>query len=139
MPNTLLSLFSLFADFHISQQTIEKIREHVDVHKAKGPKEIPAIVHKRCLSLVSKSLNQIFYKIKQNCVFPGSCKNSIVVPSCKKGCKSDVEKHRQVSLLTIASKIFERCLLKYLYQHLEPIFRQAQYGFQMVAFASFNS
>ena len=123
-------LLPLFTDFDISQQTIEKICENLDVHKAKGPDEIPAIVYKRCSRAVSKSLNQIFYKIKQNSVFPGSWKNSIVVPTYKKGCKSNVENYRQVSLLTIASKIFERCLFTCLYRHLEPIFHQAQYGFR---------
>ena len=44
---------------------IEKICENLDVHKAKDPDEIPAIVYKRCLRAVSKSLNQVFYKIKQ--------------------------------------------------------------------------
>ena len=88
------------------------------------------IVYKRCSRGVSKSLNQVFYKIKQNSVFPGIWKNSIVVPTYKKGCKSDVENYRRVSFLTIASKIFERCLFTCLYGHLEPIFHQAQYGFR---------
>ena len=126
VPNNSPPLLPLFTDFDISQQTIEKICENLDVHKAKGPDQIPVIVYKRCSRAVSKSLNQVFYKIKQNSVFPGSWKNSIVVPTCKKGCRSDVENCRQVSLLTIASKIFERCLFTW---HLEPIFHQAQYDF----------
>ena len=35
--------------------------------------KILAIVYKRFSRAVSKSLNQVFYKIKQNSVFPGSC------------------------------------------------------------------
>ena len=130
VPNNSPPLLPLFTDFDISQQTIEKICENLDVHKAKGPDEIPAIVYKRCSRAVSKSLNQIFYKIKQTSVFPGSWKNSVVVPTYKKGCKAEVENYRQVSLLSIASKIFERCLFICLYRHLEPIFHQAQYGFR---------
>ena len=55
---------------------------------------------------------------------------TLAVPTYKKGCKFGVENYRQVSLLTIASKIFERCLFTYLYRHLETIFHQAQYGFR---------
>ena len=130
MPNNSPPLLPLFTDFDISQQTIEKICENLDVHKAKGPDEIPAIVYKRYSRAVSKPLNQVFYKIEQNSVLPGSWKNSIAVPIYKKDCKFGVGNYRQVSLLTIASKIFELCLFTCLYRHLEPIFHQAQYGFQ---------
>ena len=65
MPNNSPPLLTLFRDFDISQQTIEKICENLDSHKAKGPDEIPAIEYKRCSRAVSKSLNQVFYKIKQ--------------------------------------------------------------------------
>ena len=117
VPNNSPPLLPLFTDFDISQQTIETICENLDIHKAKSPDEIPAIVYKRCSRAVSKSLSQIFNKIKQNSVFPDSWKNSVVVPTYKKGCMSDIENYRQVFLLTIASKIFERCLFICLYRH----------------------
>ena len=91
VPNISPPLLFLFTDFDISQQTIKTICKNSDVHKAKDPDEIFAIVYKRCSRAVSKSLSQIFYKIKQNSVFPGSWKKSVVVPTYKKGRKSDVE------------------------------------------------
>ena len=66
VPNNLHPLLPLLTNFDNSQQTIEKICENLDFHNAKGLDEIHAIVYKRCSRAVSKSLNQIFYKLKQN-------------------------------------------------------------------------
>ena len=104
VPNNSALLLPLFTDFDVSQQTIEKIYKNLDVHKAKGPAEIPAIVYKRCSRAVRKTLKAIFYKIKHKSVFPGGWKNSIVVPTYKKCCNSDVENYRQVSLLKLHLK-----------------------------------
>ena len=75
VPNNSHPLLPLLTDFDNSQQTIEKICENLDVHKAKGLDEIRAIVYKRCSRVVSITLNQIFYKLKQNSVFP--CKKVV--------------------------------------------------------------
>ena len=83
VPNNSPPLLPLYTDFDIPQQTIGKICENLDVNKAKGPDEIPAIVYKRCSRAFSKSFNQIFTKQKTS-VFPGSWKNSVVVPTYKK-------------------------------------------------------
>ena len=48
MPHNSPPLLPLFTDFDISEQTIENICGNLDVHKAKGPDEIPAIVYERC-------------------------------------------------------------------------------------------
>ena len=48
----------------------------------------------------------------------------------KKGSRSDIENYRPISILTIASKILERCIFIPLYQHLEPSFSCYQYGFR---------
>ena len=53
VPNNLSPLLPLVTDFNISQQTIEKICKNLDVHKAKGPDEIRAIVYKRCSRAVN--------------------------------------------------------------------------------------
>ena len=62
VPNNSHPLLPIFTDFDISEQTIEKICGNLDVYKAKGPDEFPAIVYKRCSRAVSKSLSQIFYQ-----------------------------------------------------------------------------
>ena len=60
---------------------------------------------------LKRLLKQIFYKIREDAVFPVSWKNSAVVPTYKRGCKSDVESYWQVSLLTIAIQNFERLFI----------------------------
>ena len=101
VPNISPPLLSLFADFDISQQTIEKICKNSDVHKTKGPDEIPTIVYKRCSRAVSESLNQIFYKTKKTVFFQVAGKTQHSFPSTK-WFKVCCRKYRQVLLLTIA-------------------------------------
>ena len=87
----------------------------------------------------SKPLPQTFYKIKQTGIFLNISKVSTVSPTFKKDCKSVVENYRQVSLLTHASKILERCFYLDLYEHFEPIVSLAQFRFRngVLVFISF--
>ena len=130
IPTSNVSVLPIIEEFDISINRIVCISEGLDITKATGPDGIPPIVFKKCAKTLSKSLSQIFYKIKQTGVFPNMWKVSTVSPTFKKGCKSDVENYRQVSLLTIASKIFERCIYLDLYKHFEPILSPAQFGFR---------
>ena len=70
------------------------------------------------------------YKFKQTGVFPTCWKNSIVSLTFKKRSKLNVANYRQVSLLSIISKIFERCLLFDLFKFLQPYLSEFQFGFR---------
>ena len=78
---------------------IQSICETIDYRKVTGPDQIPGIIFQNCSKTLSKSISQIFYKIKQSAVFPSVWKNSIVSPVHKKGSKSDVLNYRPVSPL----------------------------------------
>lgn len=117
-------------DFDISISKIENVCNSLVISKAAGPDGIPPILFKKCAKSLSKSLFQIFTKIKQTGVYPMVWKQAVVVPTFKKGSKSDVENYRQVSLLCIVSKIFERILFDVLYNYLKQIFSPSQFGFR---------
>ena len=128
LPRT--ALVDMIDDFDISESTIVEICQKLVIKKATGPDGIPSIFYKKSASTIAKSLSQLFYKIKQTSTFPETWKQSHVTPVYKKGSRSDIENYRPVSILTIASKILERCIFIPLYQHLEPSFSCYQYGFR---------
>ena len=72
-------------DFDISISNIENVCNSLVTSKAAGPDGIPPILFKKCAKSLSKSLFQIFTKIKQTGVYPMVWKQAIVVvPTLKK-------------------------------------------------------
>ena len=122
MPTSNVSVLPNLEEGDTSINKIECIAESLGITKATGHYGIPPIVLKKCAKTLGKSLSQIFYNMKQTVVFPNTWKVSTVSPTFKNDCKSDVENCRQVSLLTIASKILERGVYLDLYKHFELIF-----------------
>ena len=52
-----------------------------------------------------------------------------IVPKHKKGDKSQVENYRPISLLSIVSKVLERCILRNIRDHLKQLINDSQHGF----------
>ena len=117
-------------DFDVSQSKIRSICEILDATKAVGPDGIPPILFKICAKTISKSMASVFYKIKQTGVFPVCWKSSIVSLTFKKGSKANLENYRQISLLCIISKIFEKTLFDSLNRYTSPYFSDSQFGFR---------
>ena len=78
-------------DFDISISTIKNI---LVPSKTAGPGGIPPILVKKCAKSHSKSHCQNFGKIKQTGVYPTVWKYATVIPTFKKGSKSDFENYR---------------------------------------------
>ena len=67
-----------------------------------------------------------------NGYFPDALKLSTVIPVFKKGCKFDIDNYRQISLLSVLSKILEYILSKRIISFLEKYnkFTDSQHGFR---------
>jgi hypothetical protein len=61
---------------------------------------------------------------------PGEWKESIVVPICKKGDKTDCSNYRGISLLSNTYKILFNILLSRLTPYAEKVFRDHECGFR---------
>ena len=122
--------FPILEELSINENLVLELCKTIDINKSRGPDDLPAIILKNCAHSLSHSLCQIFKKICQTSTYPESWKQSLVVPIHKKGSKQDVSNYRPVSLIDLASKIFEYCLFLALYNHLYPFFDDAQYGFR---------
>ena len=79
--------------------------------------------------MIAPSLCRIFNKSLQLGSLPRDWKLANVVHVHKKGAKDRVENYRPISLLPIVSKVFERCVLNSIKDHLYHVISPKQHGF----------
>ena len=101
----------------------------LEVGKAAGPDEILAKLLKETASVIAPSLCKIFKKTLQLGSLPSDWKLANVVPVHKKGAKDHVENYRPISLLPTVSKVFKRCVLNSIKNHLYQVISPKQHGF----------
>ena len=100
----------------------------LDSTKATGPDEIPSRLLKDTLWEIAPSLTQIFNKSLCLGEIPDEWKLANIIPIHKKGDKSQVENDRPISLLSIVSKVLERCVLRNIRDHLQQLINDSQHG-----------
>ena len=105
-------------EINITVSDVEDIISNLDVNKAVGPDLISHKLLKITCKSISKPLSALFNKSLQTATFPSKWKQSLVLPLFKKGDKSSVSNYRPISLLSCVGKLMERCVYKYLYNHL---------------------
>jgi hypothetical protein len=94
----------------------------LDVTKAYGPDGVPPLLLKEAKGSISKPLAALFNKSLEQCKFPNMWKRANVLPIFKKGDKGELGNYRPVSLLSTCSKVFERIMFKYIYNHFRDNF-----------------
>ena len=112
---------------------VKKVITNLDSSKVSVPDCIPAVVLKNCEPELSYILAELFNMCFKVYCFPGCCKFSSVVPIFKNvGERSSPKNYRPVSLLSVASKIFEKLVNNRIVNHLEKcvLFSDFQYGFR---------
>ena len=101
----------------------------LDANKATGPHEIPPRILKECAHQIAPSLCLLFNQSLQNGSMAEEWKLTNIIPIHKKGDISNVENYRPISLLSVISKVLERCVLRKLRDHLMSLINSAQHGF----------
>ena len=79
--------------------------------------------------MIAPSLCKILNKSLQLGSLPSDWKLANVVHVHKKGAKDHVENYRPISLFPIVSKVFERCVLNSIMDHLYQVISPKQHGF----------
>ena len=98
-----------------------------------GPDCIPVVVLKNCEPELSYILAKLFNNCLKESCFPDCWKVSLVVPVFKNvGESSTAKNYFPVSLLSVASKVFEKLVNNRIVDHLEKcgLFSDFQYGFR---------
>ena len=101
----------------------------LDVNKAMGPDKIPARLLRCCAPYISSLLSDLFNKSLNTGKIPKEWKTSNITPILKSGQKNEASNYRPISLLSIVSKILERCTYSQLINHPSCQLHNLQFGF----------
>ena len=91
---------------NISNEEVQRVVNKLKGGKANGSNGIPAEFLKINSNLLNDYLRQIFNTIFDSGQYPSIWSQSLIFPLHKKGCISDVNNFRGISLLNIDSKLF---------------------------------
>ena len=94
--------------------------------------DIPIVVVKKTVHLISPILAKLYNKCMLDGTFPSEFKTAKVTPIFKKSNKELIENYRPVSILPIFGKIFEKIIYKRLYAFFlsKGILKNEQFGFR---------
>ena len=118
-------------ELHLIQTSIEEVTKElkaINPSNAYGPDQIPGRLLKECTSEIAPPLTRLIINLSLHvgCV-PKDCAN--IVPVFKKGNKEEVVNYRPISLLSLVSKIAERCVFAHFYSFIAGNIYPLQHGF----------
>ena len=116
-------------EIELSEHDVANCLKNLDPSKASGPDGIPARLLKECSQQIAPSLCSLFNLSLQTSWIPSEWKSADVAPIHKKDSKEPAENYRPISLLSIVSKVLERCVYFRFHDHILHHISQAQHGF----------
>ena len=121
------TLTSIVFTPHIIERTLKSLNPSTSA----GPDGLPNIFLKKCASSIALPLCHIFDISFKDSVVPECWKYACVTPIFKKGCTSDVNNYRPISLTSTCCRVMERIInLKLLdYLLLNKLITPQQHGF----------
>ena len=106
-----------------SNEIINEIRK-LNPNKARTENDIPVKILIESQDIVGDHLSKIYNTSKEDHIFPQKLKMADVVPIHKKGNTTSLKNYRNVSLIPVISKIFERDMdnqiMAYIDRYLSP-------------------
>jgi hypothetical protein len=126
---TMTTLNNTLSDIVITPDEVKNILPSLDDNKATGPDNIPAKLLRCCAPQICTSLCDVFKQSLKIGKIPTAWKTSNVIPIPKKAQLKEVSDYRPISLLSIVSKVFERCVYNRLIEHVSLNIHQLQFGF----------
>ena len=114
-----------------TEKVLKKLKS-LNISKAAGPDEIPAILLKKTADYFAPILAKLFQKSYQNSEVPLGLKEANITPIHKGGSKKDPSNYRPISITPIIAKIYESIIYDDLYAHIETnqVIAPNQHGFQ---------
>ena len=98
---------------------VESVLKSLALGKASGPNGLSNRILRELSNELSTPFCSLFNQSLRSGTFPTQYKEANVCPVPKKGDTSIVSNYRPISLLNSESKVFERLVFKYLYNHLQ--------------------
>ena len=119
----------MLSNMDITPEEVKNILLSLDDNKATGPDSIPAKLLRYCVPAMCSSLCDLFNLSLKCGKIPAAWKYSNLVPIPKTGLLKEVCNYRPISLLSIVSKVFERCVYNRLIVHVSINLHYLQFGF----------
>ena len=124
-----MSSDTALSNIQLTENEVFKALDGLDSSKACGPDGIPGKLLKMTANIIAPSLCQIYNLSLYQGVVPACWKLANVTPVFKKDDPTLASNYRPISLLSIISKTFERCVYNHCYPHISPRFYHLQHGF----------
>lgn len=114
------------------EEEIVKIIKKLNNKKSTGPTSVPTNILKENVHILAKPISKLVNESFINSKFPTLLKTAKVLPLYKKGDKLDCSNYRPISLLSVFSKIFEKCMHSRIYNFLvkHSLIFKRQFGFR---------
>ena len=111
---------------------VEKLIDGLDPSKSTGPNGIPVFILKKFKLFFSYWLSILINLCFETGVFPDLLKVAKVTPLHKKESKLSLLNYRPISLLSVFSKIYEKCIYTRVYSYLveNDMLYSKQFGFR---------
>ncbi len=100
--------------FKIEEYEVRNLLQRQNSRKAAGPDSISSATLKWCAFILAPVLTDIFNWSLRVCRVPACFKAAVIIPVPKKSNISCLDDYRPVALTSVAMKIFERLVLRYL-------------------------
>ena len=128
-PHTRTISYDSYRPSNFSHEEVLSSLQNLNSSKTPGPDNLHPRILKQCANELAPSLCLIFNKSLCTGKLPSDWKQANITPVFKKGSKALVPNYRQISLLSIVSKLCERCVLRNLLSKLSHLLTSAQHGF----------
>jgi hypothetical protein len=116
-------------DIELTELDVFNVLKNLNCFKATGPDNIAPKVLKECRSVLSRPLCRLFNISLNTGTLPTAWRSANVVPIYKSGDKQLIKNYRPVSLLSVISKVFERCIFNKIYPFICNQINNVQHGF----------
>ncbi len=115
----------------LSVAEVESALKNLDPSKSPGPDGgITSRLLKEVATEIASSITIISNKSLAYGIFSSKWKDSNFVPVHKCSQKDIVKHYRGIALLSVLSKVFERCVYPRIFTHVEPLLNNDQHGFR---------
>jgi hypothetical protein len=108
---------------------VHEVMSKLDTNKAVGPDNLSHVILKTCCNELEESICNLINISLVEGVVPKDWLEANVIPVHKSKDKQKVENYRPISLLSIVSKIAERCIYNKIIPNIEPLLNTSQHGF----------
>jgi hypothetical protein len=113
----------------VSEQDVCDILTNLDTNKAVGPDNLSPVVLKNCCYQLKGSICKLINQSLSTGIVPNDWLFANVIPVHKGKDKQKAENYRPISLLSIVSKVAERCIYNHVFPNIVNLLNKSQHGF----------